>query len=224
MADLIRRCFGEALGTFALLFVGTGAVIVNDLTDGSVSHVGVSLAFGLTVMAMIYAVGDVSGAHLNPAVTLGFWVASRLPGRDVLPYVLSQSVGAIAASLLLRGLFPTHGGWGVTVPSITLLRAFVVEAVLTFFLMFVIIHVSVGAKERGLMAGVAVGAAVSLSALFAGPVTGASMNPARSLAPAVVSGQLRHLWVYLMAPPIGAVLAALSCRVVRGSDCCVEAA
>ncbi len=200
------RCFAELLGTFALVFAGTGALVIDDLTRG-VSHVGVALTFGLVVMAMIYAVGDVSGAHFNPAVTLGFWAARRLAGRWVAPYILSQFVGALGASLLVRAIFGNRAYLGATLPAGSDGQAFALEAVLTALLMFVILCVSTGSREAGVMAGIAIGGVIALEALFAGPITGASMNPARSLAPAVVSGHLASAWVYLAAPPLGAAIA-----------------
>ncbi len=184
------------------------------------SHVGIALTFGLIVMTMIYAVGDVSGAHFNPAVTLGFWIARRLPGRAVLPYILSQCAGALAASILLRWMFVRHRALGATAPSGPALQSFVLEVVLTCFLMFVILSVSSGAKEKGLMAGVAIGATVGLEALFAGPICGASMNPARSLAPALVTARLDHLWIYLTAPILGALAAVMMCHCVQEPGCC----
>src|SRR5262249_13967179 len=197
--NAMRRLAAEVLGTFALVFAGTGAIVINDVT-GLVSHVGVALTFGLIVLAMIYALGDVSGAHFNPAVTLGFFAARRFPGRQVLPYVFSQALGALAASGLMRGLFPDHRGLGATLPAGPEGQSFWLEAVLTALWMCVVLCVSTGAKEKGLMAGVAVGAVIALEALFAGPISGASMTPARSLAPAVVSGASAHLWIYLTAP------------------------
>lgn len=216
----MNRVLGEFLGTFALILAGTGAIVVNDFSSGAIGHVGIALTFGLIVMTMIYAVGDVSGAHLNPAVSVGFWIAGRLPARELSSYLFSQAAGGLAASLFLRAIFPQHETLGATLPAISTLKAFAFEVVLAFFLMFVIIHVAVGAKERGLMAGVAVGGTVGLEAMFAGPITGASMNPVRSLAPALVSGHLTHLWIYLIAPFIGAILAVLSCRLIREGDCC----
>ena len=209
----------EAIGTFALVFAGTGAIVVNDVTGGALTHFGVAAAFGLVVACMIYAVGDVSGAHFNPAVTAGVWLAQRLPAHEVAPYVASQLVGAFAASLLLHALFSAHATLGATLPAGTQAQSFALEVVLTFFLMFVILGVSSGAREHAL-AGVAIGATVGLCALFAGPICGASMNPARSLAPAVVSGVLTSLWIYLIAPFAGSALAVVGCRAVRGGDCC----
>jgi aquaporin Z len=203
----MRKCLAEAVGTFCLVFAGTGAVVINDVSGGAVTHVGVAITFGLVVMAMVYAVGDVSGAHLNPAVTCGFWLAGRLPSAALAPYVASQAAGALVASALLRAMFPAHSTLGATIPAGPVAQSFLLEAVLTLILMFVILSVSVGPKEKGLMAGIAVGGVVGLEAMFAGPVCGASMNPARSLAPALVSGNVAHLWVYLAAPALGAALA-----------------
>jgi aquaporin Z len=216
----MRALTAELLGTFMLVFAGTGAIVIDEVRGG-VSHVGVALTFGLVVLALIYALGEVSGAHLNPAVTLGFFLAGRFPARRVLPYVASQCVGALLASGLLRLLFLGEATTlGATLPKGPALQSFVLEAVLTLFLMFVILSVSTGAKEKGIMAGVAVGAVIALEALFAGPVCGASMNPARSLAPALVSGRLEHLWVYLAAPALGAALAVPACRCVHERPCC----
>jgi MIP family channel proteins len=216
----MRRLAAEVLGTFALVFAGTGAIVINDLSGGTVSHVGVALTFGLIVLAMIYAVGDVSGAHLNPAVTLGFFLARRLNARSVAPYMLAQCVGAILASLVLRVMFPAHPTLGSTLPAGSAAQSFVLEAILTFILMFVILSVSSGAKEKGILAGVAVGAVIALEALFAGPISGASMNPARSLAPALVSLRLDNLWVYLTAPVVGVCIGVLACRCVQDQGCC----
>jgi aquaporin NIP len=214
-----KKYAAEFIGTFGLVFAGTGAIIINDVSGGAVSNVGIGLTFGLIVLAMIYAIGDVSGAHLNPAVTLGFFAARRLEAKMILPYVLSQVSGALTASLLLRGLFPQHQTLGSTAPAGPALQSLILEIVLTAFLMFVILNVSEGAKERGITAGIAVGAVIALEALFAGPICGASMNPARSFAPAVVSQHLGNLWIYVVAPITGALIAVIGCRCVR-KDCC----
>jgi aquaporin NIP len=214
MSGAGRRCCAELIGTFALVLAGTGALVIDDVTGG-VGHVGVALTFGLIVMAMIYAVGDVSGAHFNPAVTLGFWAARRLRGRWVAPYILSQLLGAVGASLLLRAMFGNRAHLGATVPAGADGQSFALEAVLTGLLMFVILCVSSGSREAGVMAGIAIGGVIALEALFAGAVSGASMNPARSLAPALVSGHLASLWVYLAAPPLGAALAVPCWWLVR---------
>jgi aquaporin Z len=211
-----RKWAAEAIGTFALVFAGTGAIIINQVSGGAVTHVGVAVTFGLVVMAMIFAVGDVSGAHFNPAVTIGFWLGRRLPGKSVPGYIVSQLAGAFAASGLLRLLFGNTAVLGATFPAGPAWQSFVLEGVLTAILMFVILSVSTGPKEVGVMAGIAIGGVVALEAMFAGPICGASMNPARSLAPAVVSGHLQSLWVYLTAPLLGAGIAVLCWRATRG--------
>jgi aquaporin NIP len=222
MSSAMKRCCAEVIATFALVFAGTGAVVINEVTGGAVSHVGIALTFGLIVLAMIYTVGDISGAHLNPAVTIGFWAARRLPGRDVLPYIGSQCAGALLASGLLRVLFPASKWLGATLPAGPEWQSYVLEIVLTFFLMLTILNVSTGAKEKGITAGIAVGAIIGLEAMFAGPICGASMNPARSLAPAIFSGHFEHVWIYLTAPPMGACAAMLACRCVREEGCCMK--
>lgn len=208
----MKKYYAEVLGTFALVFCGTGAIIINQESGGVITHPGVAITFGLIVTVMIYALGPISGAHLNPAVTIAFTVARRFPFREVLPYIISQAVGAFAASMTLRILFSSSELLGSTMPSGTPLQSFVFEVILTFFLMLVIINVATGSKEQGMFAGLAVGSTVLLEAMFAGPVCGASMNPIRSVSPAVVSGHLEHLWIYLTAPVLGAVLAILVWR------------
>jgi aquaporin Z len=209
-------------GTFVLVFAGTGAIVVNE-TYGAVTHVGIALTFGLVVLALVYALGDISGAHLNPAVTLGFCLARRFALRRAPAYMLSQIAGAVLASGLVRVLFTDNAALGATRPAGPALQSFVLEIILTLFLMLVILSVSTGAKEKGMMAGVAVGAVIALEALFAGPVSGASMNPARSLAPAVVSGHLESLWIYLAAPVVGAGLAVPVCLCTHDQPCCTAA-
>jgi len=216
----LKKFMAEFIGTFALVFSGAGAIVINDVSGGGITHVGIALTFGLVVLAMIYAVGEISGAHFNPAVTSAFWLAGRLPARLVPPYIASQCLGAFAASAVLRLLFPAHATLGSTLPAGTDMQSFVLELILTFFLMFVILNVSTGAKEKGITAGIAVGAVIAQEALFAGPVSGASMNPARSLAPALVSGHLADLWIYLLAPLLGAAAAVPACVCVRESGCC----
>jgi len=216
----MKKLAAELLGTFALVFAGTGAIIINDVSGGTVSHVGIALTFGLIVMAMIYSLGDVSGAHLNPAVTLGFWAARRLEARWVLPYIAGQCGGALAASAVLRWLFPQHRTLGATLPAGPTSQSFVLEMILTGLLMFVVLSVSTGAKEKGITAGIAVGAVIGLEALFAGPICGASMNPARSLGPALISNHVGSLWLYIAAPILGAGMAVLACRCVRDDGCC----
>lgn len=206
-ADDRRRLIAETFGTFALVFAGTGAIIINDISQGAITHPGIALTFGLIVLAMIYAIGDISGCHLNPAVTLGFLVAGRFESRLAIPYCLSQVLGAIAASATLKLLFPDHTTLGATLPAGTLMQSGVLEFLLTLILMFVILCVSSGAKEKGVMAGVAVGSVIALEAMFAGPICGASMNPARSLGPALLSGNLSMLWIYLLSPIAGAFVA-----------------
>jgi len=218
----MKKYIAEALGTFALVFAGTGAIVINDATGGAITHAGIALTFGLVLLAMIYTVGDISGAHLNPAVTIGFWIARRLPGRELAPYIASQIMGALIASGLLRILFPESKVLGATLPAGSELQSFILEFVLTFLLMLTILNVSTGAKEKGITAGIAVGAVIGLEAMFAGPICGASMNPARSLAPALVSIHLEHLWVYLLAPPLGACAAIFACRCIREQGCCAQ--
>ena len=217
-----NRYIAEGIGTFALVFAGCGAIIVNDTFGGVLGHTGVSIVFGLVVMAMIYAVGNISGAHINPAVTLGFLFAGRIKKQVVLPYIGSQFLGAIAAAAILRAMFPEHETLGATLPSGSILQSFVMEVILSFLLMFVILNVSTGHMEKGIMAGVAVGGTIALEALIGGPVSGASMNPARSLGPALASGQLDVLWIYLTAPVLGTFLAYPTCRLVQGTECCVS--
>jgi aquaporin NIP len=204
---MIKKYTAEFIGTFALVFCGTGAITIDEVTKGAVTHVGVAITFGLIVMAMIYAMGEKSGAHLNPAVTLAFFINGNFPGKDVLYYIMSQLTGALVASLVLKFLFPGSVTLGTCFPSGSALQSFVLEFILTFLLMLVIVNVATGSKERGLFAGMAIGSVILLEAMFAGPISGASMNPARSLAPALVSGHLNGLWIYLTAPPLGAAAA-----------------
>jgi aquaporin Z len=214
----MKRYVAEILGTFAMVFCGTGAIIINQQTNGAITHVGVALTFGLIVMAMIYALGNISGAHLNPAVTIAFTLAKKFEVKQVAPYIISQLVGALLASLVLKYLFPTNEFLGATLPSGTALQSFILEFLLTFFLMLVIINVATGSKEQGMFAGLAIGSTVLLEAMFAGPICGASMNPARSLAPAIVSGHTEYLWVYISATILGAALAIPTWKFLNQKD------
>ncbi len=209
------------LGTFVLVFAGCGAIITNQLSGGMIGLLGIALSFGFVVMVMIYSLGDISGAHFNPAVSFGFWKAGRLSFREMNFYFLSQILGAMIAALLLKILFPQSETLGATLPRIGFaLQAFVLEAVLSAILVFVILSVSTGSKEKGIMAGLAIGMTVALEALFGGSISGASMNPARSLAPALMSGHLEFLWIYLTAPFIGSLLAVLACKCSQAQGCC----
>lgn len=211
----IRLYTSEFLGTFFLVFAATGVVIVNDLSGGAITHTGIAITTGLVVMAIVYAVGDVSGAHINPAVTVGFWLAGRFPGYRVVQYIVSQCLGALAASLLLAFLFPNLIDLTVTGPSGPILQSFILEIVITLFLMFIILSVSTGSMEKGIMAGSAIGGVVGLSVLWAGPITGASMNPARSIAPAIVSMDFSSLWIYIAGPIIGAAISVIAFRIIH---------
>jgi aquaporin NIP len=202
----MRNYVAELIGTFALVFCGTGAIIINQQYGGEITHAGIAITFGLIVMSMIYSLGNISGAHLNPAVSIAFTVAGRFPVKQLPGYIISQITGALLASFTLKLLFVSNQFLGATMPAGTEMQSFILELILTFFLMLVIINVAVGSKEQGMFAGLAIGAVVGLEAMFAGPVCGASMNPARSIAPAIVSGHLEHLWIYILAPVIGSIL------------------
>lgn len=214
----MRRLVAEAIGTFALVFSGTGAVIIDAKTGGGVTHVGVALTFGLIVMVMIYAVGHISGAHFNPAVTLAFAIGRHFPKGIVVGYWLAQLSGAVLASLLLRELFGNTANLGTTLPNGTARQSFVLEIVLTAFLMFVITSVATDTRAVGQAAAIAIGGTIGLEALFAGPISGASMNPARSLAPALVSSTWTDQWLYVAGPIIGAAIGVFLYEYVRGGE------
>lgn len=218
----MKKYISEFIGTFALVFCGTGAMTINEVTGGDVTHVGIAITWGFIVIAMIYAFGDISGAHFNPAVSIAFAFAKKFSWKEVPKYIIAQVLGAFLASLILLFLFPTSEFYGATIPTIDPMRAFVLEIILTFILMLTIINVSTGSKEVGVVAGIAIGGVVLLEAMFAGPVTNASMNPARSIAPAIVSGNLQHLWLYILAPIIGALIAISTCKLVKDDNCCDE--
>ena len=216
----MKKYISEFIGTFSMIFCGTGAMTVNEVTGGEVTHVGIAITWGLIVMAMIYAFGETSGAHFNPAVTIAFAFAKKFAWKEVPKYIIAQILGAFAASLVLWFLFPTSETLGATIPTVDVWRAFVLELLLTFFLMVVIINVSTGSKEMGIIAGIAIGGVVLLEAMFAGPITNASMNPARSIAPNIVSGNIKGLWLYIVAPILGALLAVVSCKLIKEDNCC----
>jgi MIP family channel proteins len=215
--DLVRRAAAEAIGTFALVFAGCGAIVTNTVHEGVLGAVGVSLVFGLVIMVMVYATGHLSGAHLNPSVTLAFTLTRHFPAREALAYIGAQLLGAIAAAALLLAVWPSQpADLGTTLPTVSAGSAFVYELVLTAFLMFVIMAVATDTRAVGAGAAIAIGGTVGLDALFGGPITGASMNPARSIGPALVSGELHDLWIYILGPIAGATLGALAYQLVRG--------
>lgn len=203
----MKKYIAELIGTFALVFCGTGAIVINQQSGGAITHVGIAITFGFIVMAMIYALGNISGAHLNPAVSIAFAIAKKFSMKEVLPYTISQFAGALLASGVLRLLFPENATLGATLPSGSDVQSFVLEVILSFFLMLVILNVAHGSKEQGMFAGLAIGGVVLLEAMFAGPICGASMNPVRSVGPAIVSGHLESLWIYIAAPVLGMAIA-----------------
>lgn len=216
----MKKLIAEFLGTFAMVFCGCGAMTINEITGGAVTHVGVAITWGFIVMAMIYTYGEISGAHFNPAVTIAFAFAKKFSWENVPKYIAFQTLGAFLAIGILWILFPESKSFGHTYPAdgFAPYKAFILELCLSFFLMLVIINVSTASKEIANLTGIAVGAVILLEAMFAGPITKASMNPARSLAPAVISGNLQHLWLYLTAPILGALLAILSYKLTTSSD------
>ena len=218
----MKQYISETIGTFAMIFCGCGAKTINEITGVSISHVGVAATWGLIVMAMIYAFGEISGAHFNPAVTIGFAYAKKFSWNKVPKYILAQAIGAIFAVFLLWFLFPESQFLGETTPAegFPAYKAAILEFLLTFFLMVVVINVSTGSKEIGTMAAIAVGGVILLEAMFAGPMTKASMNPIRSIAPALFTGNFQYLWLYISAPILGAITAVTSCKLVKNEQCC----
>ena len=214
---MFKKCVAEFLGTLGMVFCGCGAMTINEVYPNSIGHIGVAITWGLIVMSMIYAFGEISGAHLNPAVTVGFAVSKKFKLNKVVPYLLAQLAGALFAIIILKFLFPESQFLGSTIPveNFNPVQTFIMEFLLTFLLMLVIINVSTGSKEVGVMAGIAIGSVVLLEAMFAGPITKASMNPFRSLAPAIVANQTHQLWVYLLAPLSGAILAVFCNKFLR---------
>jgi aquaporin NIP len=216
---LWRRAAAEALAAFALVVAGCGAIIANSQYRDALGAVGVSLTFGLVIMVMVYATGHLSGAHINPAVTVGFTLTRHFPPRDAVAYVAAQLAGAVAAALVLLVLWPDKpADLGAPVPTVAVGRAFLYELILTAILMFVIMAVATDTRAVGSAAALAIGGTIALDALFGGPATGASMNPARSFGPALVSGHWRDFWVYVAGPVAGSALGALAYQLVRGDD------
>ncbi|CAH0334928.1 Aquaporin Z 2 [Flavobacterium sp. CECT 9288] len=210
----MRENISEFLCTYILVFCGTGAIIINQETNGSVTHVGICITFGLIVMGLIYGFGQISGAHMNPAVSIAFAFLKILPIKKLPFYIISQILGGLAASTTLKLLFPKNSGLGGTIPSGTDGQSFVLEFILTFILMLVILTVALGNKEHATFAGIAIGGVVLLEAMFAGPISGASMNPIRSLAPALVSGNLNSQWLYIVAPIAATILASITWKTI----------
>ena len=202
----MKKYIAEFIGTFALVFFGTGAVIVNQQTEGSLGLLGISATFGIIITAMVYIFGTISGTHINPSVTIGLAIGKLMPKNEVIGYILAQTFGAILASGILFLLFPNNQSLGGTIPSGELLQTFSLEFILTFFLMLTILGIT-SKKENSHLAGLVIGLMVTGMILFAGPISGGSFNPARSLAPAIFSGNFNALWIYLTAPTLGAILA-----------------
>jgi len=217
---MIKRVLAEFIGTYFLVFSGTSALVANDLTAGGMTDFGIALAFALAVAATIYALDKLSGAHINPAVTLALWSAKRFPGRRVLPYMASQILGAIAASLCVYLVFPGHPTLGATLPSGSLWQSFMLEILLTFILIYTLCLVTSASGSVKRFTALIVGTIVGLEAYFGGPISGASMNPARSIGPALVSGHLGHLPIYIAAPIIGGYLAMIACGFFHKQACC----
>ncbi len=214
----MKKYLSEFIATFVLLFVGTGSVVVNQQTGGALGLPGIAAVWGLVIIALIYAFGDISGTHINPAVTIAFAVDKRFEWKEVPFYLVFQLAGALTASGLLKFLFPLNATLGITQPSGTVMQSLILEIVMTFILMIVVLRVSVGAKEKGITAGIAIGATVWFLVLFGGPISGASLNPTRSIAPAVVTGNLQNLWIYLVGPISGALLAVVLHRAVHSPE------
>ena len=215
--SLGHRAAAEGLAAFALVFAGCGAIIANEVYGGALGAVGIALVFGLIIMVMVYATGHLSGAHINPAVTLAFTLTRHFPARDAAVYVLAQLLGAIAGALVLLAVWTDQPAeLGATVPNVGVASALVYEVVLTSFLMFVIISVATDTRAVGAAAAIAIGGTVGLDALFGGPVTGASMNPARSFGPALAAGEWTDFWLYVLGPIVGAALGALAYQLIRG--------
>ncbi len=214
----MKKYLSEFIGTFILVFAGTGVVIVDQQTGGVVTLTGIAACWGMIIVATVYAFGDISGNHINPAVTIAMAVDKRFEWKEVPAFLIAQLLGAFGASLLLHFLFPENTSLGATQPGGSVMQSFIMEVVMTFILLLVILRVSTGSKEKGITAGLVIGATVGFLVLFGGPVSGTSLNPTRSLAPAIVSGNMNALWIYLTAPFIGAVAAVFAHRVLHTKE------
>ena len=216
--DIARRAAAEGLAAFALVFAGCGAIVANAHSHGALGVVGIALVFGLVIMVMVYATGHLSGAHINPAVTVAFTVTRHFPARDAVAYIAAQLAGATAGALVLLAVWTGRpANLGATLPSVGTGSALLYEIVLTAFLMFVIMAVATDTRAVGAAAAIAIGGTVGLDALFGGPVTGASMNPARSFGPALAAGEWTSFWIYVVGPVVGAALGAMAYQLVRGT-------
>ena len=217
---MLKRLLGEFLGTFGLVFCGTGAIVINQESNGAITHLGIAMVFGLIVMAMILSFGHISGAHINPAVSIALCVSKRFSRRHLTPYIIVQLAGALLASYILHYLFPANELLGATIPSGSNVQSCILECILTFLLMIVILT-STQKKEHSLIGpALAIGATVGLEALFAGPVCGASMNPARSLSPAIIGGHYQSLWVYIFGPVLGALVGSFVFAILNKQSSC----
>ena len=216
---LWRRAAAEAIAAFALVFAGCGAIVADARYDGALGTVGIGLVFGLIIMVMVYATGHLSGAHINPAVTVAFTLTRHFAARDAVAYVAAQVAGAVAGALVLLAVWPDRpAALGATVPSVAAGSALAYEVVLTAVLMFVIVAVATDTRAVGAAAAIAIGGTVGLDAIFGGPVTGASMNPARSFGPALAAGEWQDFWIYVAGPVTGAALGATAYQLIRGAE------
>ncbi len=215
-----KSFLAEFIGTYVLVFSGTSAIVVNDITRGLITQAGIALTFGLAVGIMIYLFREISGAHINPAVTIALWYGKQFPRKKVFPYVTSQLIGAVAASGTLSFLFLDHPTLGATLPRGSEIESFVLEVLLSLILIFTICVLTSSPHQKKGWAGLMIGGVVALEAFLGGPISGASMNPARSIGPALVSGHLRPLWIYIFAPITGAFLAVIGCRSLKEKECC----
>ena len=215
---MLKRLLGEFLGTFGLVFCGTGAIVINQESNGAITHLGIAITFGLIVMAMILAFGHISGAHINPAVSIALCVSKRFSWQHLAPYILAQLAGALSASSVLHYLFPINELLGATIPNGSDVQSYILEFILTFLLMVVILT-STQKKDHSLIGpAIAIGGTVGLEALFAGPICGASMNPARSLSPAIIGGHYQSLWIYILGPVLGAVLGSFVFAILKEDE------